>query len=105
MEQALLTSFWFLYFVALLGMFSHFLKKNIKGETITAIKDYFKDNLKSTILAFIFTSIAFFGYYVWIKSGTDADILTVFFIGFSFDSLMNKYEAADMGDFIGKNKG
>lgn len=56
-------SFTGLYIVALLGMVTHFLKKNIKGETPTEILSYFKDNFKSTLTAFILTSVMFFAYY------------------------------------------
>jgi len=81
-----------LYFVALLGMFSHFLKKNMRGETNTNVLNYFKDNIVSTVNAFIWVT---FSYIVYLQnvynSGGVLDIAAVFMIGFAFDSLMNKY--------------
>ena len=87
-------SFVGLYIIALLGMFTHFLKKNIKGETLTEVKNYFSDNLKSTIIAFIFTSVMYFTYYNFLVVGQDfKDVMTIFMIGYMFDSTFNKYEA------------
>jgi uncharacterized BrkB/YihY/UPF0761 family membrane protein len=93
MEQTIFLSFPALLAIAFLGMITHFLKKQIKGETITEIKNYFRDHIKSTILAIIVTFVGFMGYYFTLASGTMGDIITVFGIGYMFDSMLNKYEA------------
>ena len=87
-------SFTGLYIIALLGMFTHFLKKNIKGETPTEILSYFKDNFKSTITAFILTSVMYIAYHqLFITSADVKDIMVIFLIGYAFDSTFNKYES------------
>jgi hypothetical protein len=79
----------YLYFpVALLGMLSHFLKKKIKGESITEIKSYFGDNVKSTALAFISTII---GFVLLVQLG-DVSFVSSFGVGFMFDSVFNKWD-------------
>lgn len=79
----------YLYFpVALLGMLSHFLKKKIKGESITEIKSYFGDNVKSTVLALISTII---GFVILAKIG-DVTVVSAFGMGFTFDSVFNKWD-------------
>ena len=70
-----------LYFVSLIGMFTHFLKKQIKGESILDITDYFKLHFKSTILAFVATTIGYFGYQFLLASGQKADIFAIFAVG------------------------
>jgi hypothetical protein len=81
-----------LYIIGLLGMLVHFFKKQIKGETVTEIKDYFASHFKSTITAFIVTSIAVFGYYFTLSTGQMADVVTVFGLGYTFDSMFNKWD-------------
>lgn len=78
--------------IGLIGMFSHFLKKNVTGETIVEIKDYFKNHFKSTILALISTVLTVVGYYFSISTGQVADILLVGSLGYNFDSLFNKWD-------------
>ena len=92
--EEFLFSFAGLYIVALLGMFTHFLKKNVKGETPTEILLYFRDNFKSTITAFILTSVMYFAYYqLFVYEGEVKDLMIIFLIGYAFDSTFNKYEA------------
>ena len=79
--------------LGLLGMFSHFLKKNVSGETATAIVDFFKDNLKTTLLALITTFVSVVAYKFSLATGQTADILVAFLLGFGFDSTLNKWEA------------
>lgn len=87
-------SFTGLYIISLLGMLTHFMKKNIKGETPTEILGYFKDNFKSTITAFILTSVMFVAYHqLFVTSADVKDIMVIFLIGYAFDSTFNKYEA------------
>ena len=86
---------WALYILALLGMLTHFLKKNIKGETVTEIRDYFKDHFKSTFLALVATTVGFLIYYFLLASGQNADIFGSFGIGYMFDSFFNRYETKE----------
>ncbi len=92
----ILLSPFFLYGIALLGMFSHFLKKKVRGESPTEVLGYFKDNFKSTILALIATSVSFLAYYFEvINEYPDGfyDVITIFGLGYLNDSLFNKYES------------
>lgn len=82
-----------LFAIAVLGMFSHFLKKKVKGESLTEIKEYFKDNIKSTFLALVTTAISYVAYQLTLATGMPADVLTVFGLGYMCDSFFNKYEA------------
>lgn len=91
-ELQWLLSYPALLLVGNLGMFIHFLKKNITGETFTDIKGYFSDHLKSTIIAVATTWIAISAYYMTLKTGQAADIVVVFMTGFMFDSILNKWE-------------
>jgi preprotein translocase subunit SecF len=93
MEQFIF-SFTGLYIVALLGMLTHFLKKNVKGETPTEILSYFKDNFRSTLTAFILTSVMYFAYYnLFVVESDVKDLMVIFLIGYAFDSTFIKYEA------------
>ena len=80
--------------VGFLGMFAHFLKKNIKGESGTEIKAYFKDNRKDTYLAIIATLVGTAAYHLALGTGGTTDLINAFAIGFTFDSMLNKWEAA-----------
>ena len=84
-----------LFGVALLGMFSHFLKKKVKGESPTEILGYFKDNFKSTLIAVIATTVSFLAFYFEASDGAPTglkDVITVFGLGYLNDSVFNKYE-------------
>lgn len=84
-----------LFLVSLGGMFIHFLKKNIKGETSTEIKSYFHDNFKSTITAVFFTGMAFLTAVaadaITIDNMVSA-VLTSGLVGYTFDSMANKWD-------------
>lgn len=84
-----------LVFIGLLGMIIHFFKKQIKGETVTEIKQYFKDHFKSTFIAVTMTFIGVAGYIFTMKTGQTADILAVFGIGYTFDSMFNKWDKTE----------
>ena len=86
-------NFWIQFAIAFLGMIVHFLKKKIKGESFTAITGYLKDNPKSTIIAFITTLVGVAAYYTQLGTGSNADLLAVFMIGYSVDSALNRWEA------------
>lgn len=83
------------YLAALLGMFSHFLKKNIKGESRTEVRNYFRDNYRSTLLALIATTV---GFAMIIMSDT-VNVVSAFGVGYLFDSTFNKWE--DKGEKVG----
>lgn len=81
-----------LYIISLVGMLMHFFKRQIKGETITDIASYFSDHFKSTVIAFVATTIGFLAYHFLLASGQKADIFGVFGVGYMFDSMFNRYE-------------
>lgn len=84
-----------LFIIALLGMFTHYLKKKVKGESLTEIKDYFRDHLKSTFIALVSTSITYVAYMFTLATGQPADVITIFGLGYMCDSFFNKYETND----------
>ena len=87
-------SFTGLYIIALLGMITHFLKKDIKGEQPDEILAYFKKNFKSTVTAFILTTVMYIAYHqLFVVEADVKDIMVIFLIGYAFDSTFNKYEA------------
>ena len=76
------------FIVMLLGVFVHFAKRKIKGETIDDIKNYFKSHFKNTIITFVagivgFASLVATGGLAWVAS---------FLLGYTADSLFNKAE-------------
>lgn len=87
-----------LIFLSLFGMFIHFLKKNIKGETLTDITTYFKDNAKSTFIACVATIVGELGVYFTLMPDTISGesmaliLITSFGTGYTFDSLFNKWD-------------
>ena len=93
MEFLTQSNFWMQFGIAFLGMIVHFLKKKVKGESFTAIAGYFKDNPKSTIIAFVATLVGVAAYYTQLATGSNADLLAVFMIGYSVDSALNRWEA------------
>ena len=88
-------NFWGMYFVAFLGMIAHFLKKQIRGETFTAMGKWFATHPKYTILAVISMSVGVVAYYTQLSTGMAADYIAVFTIGFSLDSMLNKWDEKD----------
>lgn len=88
---AFVTNFWFLIFIAYLGMLVHFMKDKIQGESIKAMKDYFFEHAKTVITAVLTTFIMYLGYYLALSTGEVADVVAVFGIGFLCDSYLNKY--------------
>lgn len=85
-----------LYLIALSGMILHFFKKQIKGESILEIADYFRLHFKSTVVAFMATSVGFLSYYFLLASGQKADIFSCFAIGYMFDSVFNKWDKEEL---------
>jgi len=77
---------------SLLGMFMHFMVKKIKGETLTEITQYFKDNLKSTIVAVISTVVTLLIYHQTLGTNLPADIMAAIGIGYTSDSVFNKWD-------------
>jgi len=82
-----------LYILALLGMFIHFLKKNVKGESWKAITTYFDNHLKSTIIAWVVTtgSAAFLWFYQ-----NETNPITYILVGYTFDSILNKWDKEEI---------
>ena len=78
--------------IGLSGMLIHFFKKQIKGETLVEIKDYFANHFKSTFIAVVTTLIGVLAYKFTLSTGQPADIITVFGIGYTFDSIFNKWD-------------
>lgn len=78
--------------IGIVGMFTHFLKKNITGETVAEVKDYFTNHFRSTLIAFIATVFGVAGYYFSMATGQLADIILVGSLGYNFDSLLNKWD-------------
>lgn len=74
---------------ALVGMVAHFLKKKVKGESMTEIKDYFRDHVKSTALALISTLI---GFVILLQLGQINSFFAAFGIGYLCDSGFNKWD-------------
>jgi len=77
---------------AMLGMILHFFKKQIKGETLADIGQYFSQHFKSTFIAVTSTCIAVVAYYLTLSNDSPADIIAAFGTGYTFDSLFNKWE-------------
>jgi NhaP-type Na+/H+ or K+/H+ antiporter len=73
-------------FSCLVGVLAHFLKKKIKGETLSDIKHYFSTHLRETVITLIG---AIFGLSTALYIG-DLNILTAFTIGYTADSMFNK---------------
>lgn len=92
-ELRWLVSLPMLLIIGVLGMFTHFLKKEIKGETVTDIAAYFADHFKSTFIALVTTLLGVLTYYLTLATGQPADVVTVFLSGYMFDSVLNKWEA------------
>jgi hypothetical protein len=82
----------YLLATALVGMLMHFLKKKVKGESLVEISGYFKANFKSTFISFVATVVSFAAYYLTLQTGTPADFLTVFGLGYMCDSAFNKWD-------------
>lgn len=76
----------------LLGMLTHFMKKQVRGETLTDIRNFFRDHFKSTFIAVTVTVVSVVGYYVTLATGQFADVVLVFLLGFGFDSTLNTWE-------------
>ncbi|MEM4326252.1 MAG: hypothetical protein QXU40_03045 [Candidatus Pacearchaeota archaeon] len=94
-----MTILWFVgyYFVALLGMVSHILKKNVEGETVKDIGIYVKTHFKTILMGFIATLISYFT-----LIGSEPEMFThlnivsftaCFGAGYTFDSAFKAWDA------------
>ena len=83
-----------LMIISYLGMLSHFLKKKITGETLADITQYFILNFKSTLIAWISTTVISIGTYMTLSTGQPIDIIAFFGIGYTFDSSFNKFKTS-----------
>jgi hypothetical protein len=77
---------------SLIGMLMHFFKKKIKGETFTEITQYFKNNFKSTVISFISTVVTLLIYHQTLGTEMPADIMAAIGIGYTSDSVFNKWD-------------
>jgi len=77
-------------------MLSHFLVKEIKGETLIEITGYFEDHFRSTLVAFIVTSIGYLAYISFLAEGTKGDVIAIFMLGYMFDSMLNKWSTKNV---------
>ncbi|MCS7318217.1 MAG: hypothetical protein NZZ41_07945 [Candidatus Dojkabacteria bacterium] len=76
-----------IYFVAgLLGLGAHFLKQKIRGQTAHAIRDWFINNIKDTILSVIFYIASFSA----LVHTDDISFYTAFMCGYCSDSLFSR---------------
>jgi len=72
--------------VGLLGLLSHFLKRKIKGETLTDIKQWFSHHAKNTALSVI----AFIISYAALIQTDDLSVLSSFMAGYMCDSIFSR---------------
>jgi len=87
----MIENMYFLIGLAYISMFAHFLKKQVKGETVTEIKNYFKDNFKTTLLAIIAVLIGI----VTIESLEQLNVVSAIGVGYMCDSVFSKWEGKD----------
>lgn len=69
----------------ILGMITHFLKKDIQGQTADDIVSYFKNNFKRTLWATITTVFAVFTAFIMSQG-----LMAAFLAGYAFDSALNQ---------------
>ena len=69
----------------LAGMISHFLKLEVKGQTVDDIKAYFKGHFKDTTVATIATLFA-----AGLAFIMGQGLMAAFLAGYAFDSVFNK---------------
>lgn len=81
----------FYFLAALFGMLAHFLKKKIKKESATEIVNYFRDNVRSTLLAFMATVV---GFIILVQTG-QVSFASAFLAGYMCDSAFNKWESGN----------
>ncbi len=84
----MLESTYFLLGLAYVSMFSHFLKKKVKGETATDVFGYFKDNFKTSLLSILSVAIGI----VAVESLGQLNIVSAIGLGYACDSIFNKWE-------------
>lgn len=81
-----------LIMLAFCGMFLHFLKKKVRGESLTAISRYFTTHPKYTLMSSMATMLFTYGYFHEYMQGGTFDIIAAVMIGYNCDSLFNKLE-------------
>jgi len=74
------------FIILTMGIFSHFLKKKIRGQTIASIKEYFKGHFVYTLTMVIAAIAGFIGL---ITTGS-LGIVASFLAGYAADSIFNK---------------
>lgn len=78
--------------IAQVGMLTHFLKKKVTGETLTDIAGYFKNHVKSTLIAIIVTQVTVMGLAMATPMERPMDLVAIFLLGYTFDSTLNKMD-------------
>lgn len=90
--------------IALAGMFAHYIKKWLRGETQDSLLEYLfgANSWKHTVQAAVAVVVTVFGMFSagQLDLATIAGLLTVFTIGYAGDSALNKDGALAKG--IGK---
>lgn len=84
---------WWMLGFAILGMLAHVFKKNVKGESLVDIKNYFVAYPKSTIITIISTFVGYVFYMTSFQTETVVDFGALFGIGYMCESIFNKYES------------
>lgn len=83
---------WWMLGFAVLGMIAHILKKNVRGESLVDIKNYFTYNPKTTLLSIIATFAGYVIYMTSFQTETIVDFGVLFAVGYMCESFFNKYE-------------
>jgi hypothetical protein len=78
--------------LSLLGMFCNFLNKKVKGETLTDVRRYFHDNLKSTFTSLVATIISTVILVATVGTGQIIDLIAVVQLGYTCDNIFNNWE-------------
>ena len=76
------------FLMGLFGVFAHFLKSKIKGQTTAAIKNYFLTHNRDTLLALICYIAAF----VVLYELKELSFLTAFMAGYTCDTFFSRME-------------
>lgn len=76
------------FIVMLLGVFSHFVKKKMKGQTLDDVKNYFRSHFANTVITFGAGIVMFFA---MVQSGGLGWVASLL-LGYTADSVFNKAE-------------
>lgn len=76
------------FFIMLLGVITHFLKKKVRGETLADIKSYFKTHFRYTSVTIVMAIVGF----IALVTTSGVGLIASFLAGYSADSAFNKAE-------------